>query len=121
MAVGAVQVDVVQDTGAAACPPSDLGGRPAGVEPQRQGGVPQVVRATGKRSGGQLRSERRLAGSVPDAAIDGFAEHAATGAAEQPPIRCGAELPEVTAKDTHQDRRDGDDADGAVGAVLETA
>jgi hypothetical protein len=39
-AVGAVEVDLVQDAGAGPGPGGDLGGRAAGVEPQRQGGVP---------------------------------------------------------------------------------
>ena len=35
--------------------------------------------------GGQVRAERGLAGGVPGAAVDRLAEHAAAGAAEQPP------------------------------------
>jgi hypothetical protein len=80
--VDAVQVDVVQDAGAVACAGGDFGGRAAGVEPQRQGGVPQVIGAAGERGGGQLRPERRVAGGVPGAAIDRFAEHAAGRATE---------------------------------------
>ena len=118
--VGAVQVDLMQDTGAVAGPRGDLRGRAAGVQPQRHGGVPQVVGAAGERGGGQVRAERCLAGGVPGAAVDRLAEHAAAGAAEQPPVRRGAMVAEVTAEHADQDGRDGDDADGAVGAVLET-
>jgi hypothetical protein len=42
LAVGAVQVDLMQDTGAVPSPGGDLGGRAAGVQPQGQGSVPQV-------------------------------------------------------------------------------
>ena len=65
LAVGAVQVDLMQDTGAVADPRGDLRGRAAGVQPQRQGGVPQVVGAAGERGGGQVRAERCPAGGVP--------------------------------------------------------
>ncbi len=85
LAVGAVQVDVMQDTGAGPHPRGDLGGRAAGVQPSPQGGVPQVVRAAGERGGGQFRSEGGLACGVPGAAVDGLAERAAAGAGEQPP------------------------------------
>jgi hypothetical protein len=57
LAVDAVQVDVVQDAGAVASPHGDPGGRAAGGEPQRQGGV-------------------------PGAAVDRLAGHAAASAAE---------------------------------------
>ena len=56
LAVGAVQVDLMQDTGAVPGPGGDIRGRAAGVQPQRQGGVPQVVEAAGERGGGQLRA-----------------------------------------------------------------
>ena len=57
LAVGAVQLDLMQDTGAVPGTGGDFGGRTAGVQPQRQGGVPQVVGAAGERSGGHLRAE----------------------------------------------------------------
>ena len=41
LAVGAVQVDVMRDTGAGPRPRDDLGGRAAGVQPRGQGGVPR--------------------------------------------------------------------------------
>ena len=50
LAVGAVQVDLMQDTGAVPGPRGDLCGRAAGVQLQRQGGVPQVVGAAGERA-----------------------------------------------------------------------
>ena len=40
LAVGALQVDLIKDTGAVAGPRGDFGGLAARVEPQRQGGVP---------------------------------------------------------------------------------
>ena len=40
MALNAVQVDLVKDTGAVAGAGGNLGGCPAGVQPQGQGGVP---------------------------------------------------------------------------------
>jgi len=119
LAVGAVQVDLMQDAGAVPGPGGDLGGRAAGVQPQRRGGVPQVIGAAGQRGGGQAGAEGRLAGSVPGAAVDRLAEHAAAGAAEQPPVRRGPERMQVLAEHADQDGRDGDDADGAAGAVLE--
>ncbi len=119
VAVDAVQVDLVQDAGAGTGPGGDLGGFPAGVQPQGQRGVPQVVGAAGYRGGGQVRAERGPAGGVPGAAIDRFAENAAAGAAEQPPVRRGAEGVQVLAERGDQDGRDGDDPEGAVGAVLE--
>ena len=65
LAVGAVQVDLMQDTGAVPGPGGDLRRRTGGVQPQGQGGVPQVVGAAAKRGGGQVRAE----GGVPGAAI----------------------------------------------------
>jgi hypothetical protein len=118
--VNAVDVGVVQDTDAVAGPRGDFGGFAGGVEPQGQGGVPQVVGAAGQRGGGKAGAERCLAGGVLGAAVDRLAEHAAAGAAEQPPVRRGAMVAEVTAEHADQDGRDGDDADGAAGAVLET-
>jgi hypothetical protein len=70
LAVGAVQVDLMQDTGAVPGLGDDLGGRAAGVQRQRQGGVPQIIGTAGQRGGGQVRAERGLAGGVPGAAID---------------------------------------------------
>ena len=58
---------------------------------------------------------------MPGAAVDRFAEHAAAGAAEQPPVRGGAVVAEMTAEHADQDGRDGDDAGRPVGAVLEAA
>jgi hypothetical protein len=40
LAVDAVQIDVMQDPDAVASAGGDFGGSAAGVEPQRQGGVP---------------------------------------------------------------------------------
>jgi hypothetical protein len=79
-------VDGVQDGGAvpgAGC--CFLGCDPGG-EPQRQCGVAQVVGAAGERGVGQARAERGGACGVPGAAVGAFAEDAAAGAAEQPPV-----------------------------------
>jgi hypothetical protein len=65
LAVGAVQVDLMQDAGAGPGPGGDLGGRAGGVEPQGQGGVPQVIGAAGERGGGQAGAEGGLAGTAP--------------------------------------------------------
>jgi hypothetical protein len=70
LAVGAVQGDLMQDTDTVPGPRSDLAGRAAGVQPHRQGGMPQVIGTAGERGGGQVRAERGLAGGVPDAAVD---------------------------------------------------
>jgi hypothetical protein len=121
LTVEAVQVRVVQDAGAVTSSDRDLGGCAAGIEPQRQSGMPQVIRAAGERGGGQRRAEGDLAGGVPDTTIDRFAEYAAAGAAKQPPVRAGPEVEQVLAEHADQNDRDGDDADGAVGAVFEAA
>ncbi len=47
LAVGAVQVDLMQDAGAVPGPGGDLGGVAGGVQPQGQGSVPQVVGTAG--------------------------------------------------------------------------
>jgi hypothetical protein len=70
-------VDGMQDADAVAGTGGDLGGRAGGVEPQRQGGVPQIVRPPGQRGGGQVGAECMIAGGVPGAAVHRFAEHAA--------------------------------------------
>ena len=120
-AVGAVQVDLMQDAGAGPGPGGDLDGRAAGVEPQRQGGVPQVIGAAGEGGGGQAGTEGGPAGGVPGAAVNRLAEHAAPGAAEQPPVRRSPERTQVLAEHAYQDGRDGNDADHSFGAVLEAA
>ena len=57
LTVGTVQVDLTQDTDAVPSPGGDLGGRAAGVQPQGQGGVSQVVGAAGECGGGQAGAE----------------------------------------------------------------
>ena len=42
-AVDAVRVDIFKDVDAVSSACGDLGGRAGGVQPQRQGGMPQVV------------------------------------------------------------------------------
>ena len=60
----------MQDAGAGPGPGGDFGGRAGGVEPQGQGGVPQVAGAAGGRGGGQGGAEGGLAGGVPGAAVE---------------------------------------------------
>ena len=83
LAADAMHIDALQDVHAGARAGGDLGGRAAGVQPQGQGCVPQVVRAAGQWGGCLGGAERGLAGGMPDAAVDRFAERAAAGAAEQ--------------------------------------
>jgi hypothetical protein len=52
VAVDAVAVNGEQDRDAVSGPGGDLGGVPSGVQPQRQGGVTQVVGAPGEPAGG---------------------------------------------------------------------
>jgi hypothetical protein len=87
LAVGAVPVDLMQDTGAMPGPRGDLRGCAGGVQSRRQSGMPQVIGTAGERDGDQVRAERSLAGGVLGAAVDRFAEHAAAAAPAQPTIR----------------------------------
>ena len=68
------------DAGAVPGAGGDLGGRTGGVQPQGQGGMPQVIRAAGEHGSGQFRAEGGLAGGMPGPAVDRFAEHAAADA-----------------------------------------
>jgi hypothetical protein len=58
-AVDAVCVDVLQDVGAVPGAGGDLGGRAGGVQPQGQGGMPQVVGSAGERRWTASASEGR--------------------------------------------------------------
>jgi len=89
LAIDAVRVDLVQNTGAVAGSGGHLGVRAGRVQPQGQGGVPQIRAAAGERGGGQFLAGRGLAGGVPGTAVDGLAEHAAADAAEQPSVTAG--------------------------------
>ena len=51
LSVDAVGVDLEQDGDAVPGAAGDFGGRDAGVQPQGDGGVPQVVGAAGQRGG----------------------------------------------------------------------
>ena len=64
--VDAVHVDVLQHVHAVARTGSDLGGCAGRIQPQGQGGMPQVIWATSERRSGQFRAERYLAGGAPD-------------------------------------------------------
>ena len=117
----AVGVDGEQDTHAVPGAGSDLGGRGAGGQPQRQRGMAQVVGAAWRPGACPVLRHGCGAGLVPDPAVEAFAERAAAGAAEQPPI-CGApESPQVPAQQAGELRGDRDRPDGAVRAVSEAA
>jgi hypothetical protein len=78
LAVDAVDVDGEQRADAVAGVPGDFGGCGAGVQPQGQGGVAQVVRAPGEWRG-RCGPESQDAGGVPGAAVAAFAERATAG------------------------------------------
>src|ERR1019366_5113683 len=99
LAVDAMHVDGLQDADAVPGPCGDFAGRGARVQPEGHGGVPQVVRPAGERGGGQDWAERSVTGGVPDPAVQAFAEHAAAGAAEQPPVRRRAVITQVPAQE----------------------
>ncbi len=69
LAVDAVGVDGEQGGDAVPGPPRDLGGGGVGVQPQGQGGMPQVVGAAGESGGDSRGPEGQCAGGVPDAAV----------------------------------------------------
>jgi hypothetical protein len=64
-------------------------------------------------------AEGLVAGGVPGAAAEAFAEDAAAGAAEEPPVGRGAVAGQVAAQEDDEGRRDGHQEDGAPGAALE--
>src|ERR1700720_2515770 len=97
LAVDAMHVDGLQDADAVPSPCGDYAGRGARAQPEGQGGVPQVVRPQGERGAGQNWAERSVAGGMPDPAVQAFAEHAAAGTAEQPPVRRRAVIAQVPA------------------------
>jgi hypothetical protein len=93
---------------------SDLGGRGTGGQPQRQRGMTQVAGAACLL--GACLADGRGAGLIPDPAVEAFAERAAAGTPEQPPV-CGASVRlQVMAEEADKLRRDGDYPDSAVGA-----
>jgi hypothetical protein len=85
----AVGVDGEQDTHAVPGAGSDLGGRGAGGQPQRQRGMAKVVGAACLLGACPEVRHGCGAGLVPDPAVEVFAERAAAGTLEQPPV-CGA-------------------------------
>ncbi len=116
----AVRVDGEQDTYAVPGAGSDLGGRRAGGQPQRQRGMAKVV-GTACRLGAFLAWDGRGTGLVPDPAVEAFAERAASGAPEQPPV-CGAsEGPQVPVQEADKLRGDRDRPAGAFRAEFEAA
>src|ERR1700730_12070785 len=65
LAVDAVGVDGEQHGDAVPGPLRDLGGGGGGVQPEGQGGMPQVVRAAGEGGGSRRGPEGLAAGGVP--------------------------------------------------------
>ena len=117
----AVGVDGEQDTHAVPGAGSDLGGRGAGGQPQRQRGMTKVVGAARRPGACPVLRDGCGAGLVPDPAIKAFADRAAAGTPEQPPV-CGApEGPQVPAQEAGKLRGDRDRPDGAFRAVFEAA
>jgi hypothetical protein len=116
----AVGVDGEQNVHAVPGAGSHFGGRGAGGQPQRQRGMAKVVGAACRR-GACLAWVGRGAGLVPDPAVEAFAERAAAGTLEQPPV-CGApEGPQVPAQEAGKLRGDRHRPDGAFRAVFEAA
>src|ERR1700735_1443577 len=91
----AVGVDGEQDTHAMPGARSDLGGRGAGGQPQRQRGMAKVVGAAHRPGACPVLRSDCGAGLVPDPAVEAFAERAATGALEQQPVFGASEGPQV--------------------------
>ena len=97
----------------------DFGGGDAGVQPQGDGGVPQVVGAAGQRGGVLGGGEGGGAGGGPVGAVGAVLDDAAACGAEDPPVRAGAVALEVGAEELDQDGRDGDGPGLVPGAVLQ--
>ena len=116
----AVGVGGEQDMHAVPGAGSDLGGRGAGGQPQRQRGMTKVVGAAG-RLGASLAWDGCGAGLVPDPAVEAFAERAAAGTPGQPPV-CGAsEGLQVPAQEAGKLRGNRDRLDGTFRAVFEAS
>jgi hypothetical protein len=116
----AVGVDGEQDTHAVPGAGRDFGGRGAGGQPQRQRGMAQIVGAA-HQLGACLARDGCGAGLVPDPAVEAFAERAAAGTPEQPPIFGAPESPQVPAQEAGKLRGDWDRPGGAFRAVFEAA
>ena len=113
----AVGVDGEQDTHAVPGAGSDLGGRGAGGQPQRQRGMAKVVGAA-CRTGACVARDGCGTGLVPDPAVLAFAERPAAGTPEQPPV-CSAPVSlQVMAEEAGKLRGDRDRPDGAFGRCL---
>jgi hypothetical protein len=121
LAVDAVGVDLEQDRDAVPGAAGDFGGGDAGVQPQGDGGVPQVVGAAGQRGGVLGGGEGGGAGGGPVVAVGAVLDDAAACGAEDPPVRGGAVALEVGAEDLDQDGRDGDGPGLVLGAVFQAA
>ena len=100
---------------------SDLGGRGAGGQPQRQRGMAKVVGAACRLGACPVLGDSGGAGLVPDPAVEAFAERAAAGALEQPPVFGAPEGLQVPAQEAGELRGDGDCPDGAFRAVFEAS
>ena len=95
----AVRVDGEQGTHAVPGAGSDLGGRGAGGQPQRECGMAQVVGAAHRLGACPVLRHGRGAGLVPDPAVEAFAERADAGTPEQPPIFGASEGLQVPAEE----------------------
>ena len=111
----AVGVDGEQDTHAVPGAGSDFGRRGAGGQPQRQRGMAKVVGPT-RRLGACLARDGCGASLVPGPAVEVFAERAASGTLEQPPVGGAPEGLQVPAEEAGKLRGDRDRPGGAFGA-----
>jgi len=80
--------------------------------------MPPIVGAARESGGGEVRAEGQGSGGVPGAALDRFAEQAAAGVGEQPPVRCGAVAAQVGAQHADQDGRMGTGRTAPAGRCL---
>jgi len=87
----ALGVDAQQDVNAVSCPVGDLRGGHSGVQPGRNGGVPQVVGATGEQGCRFLAAEGRGASLVEDLEVGPVIEDAAARRGTPPPLPAGPE------------------------------
>ena len=99
----------------------NLGGVHASVEPGRQSGVPQVVRAGSKRRGHLFRRQRQVPRLVPYAPVRGGGDHSPALIGEQPAVLGGTELLDVREQDADEAGRNRNDAGLVRGPVLEPA
>ncbi len=102
-------------------PLGDVGGRHPGVQPQRHGGVPQVVRAASEGRGDPVQRQRQGTGLLPDPRVRRRADHVAVRAAEQPALLVDAETLDVLPQQSDQLGRSRHTARISLAAVLQPA